>query len=70
VTHHTHTVATLEVTTAAYEEIGQLLRDAGYGHVFLHDGTIDMTGIGLTTAPASGEDARRARNEDDRRSMG
>ena len=43
----THTVATLEVSKATYNEIAARLREAGYDHVFLHDGVIDMTGIGL-----------------------
>lgn len=43
----THTVATLEVSESTYEEIAKKLREAGYGHVFLDDGVIDMTGIGL-----------------------
>lgn len=43
----THTVAELEVSAGAYDEIAQLLRDAGYDHVF-RDGVIDMSGIGLT----------------------
>lgn len=47
----THTVATLEVSAAAYKEIAQKLRDASYHHVFLDEGVIDMTGIGLTSTP-------------------
>ena len=43
----THTIATLTVSKAAYDEIAILLRGAGYDHVFMVDGTIDMTGIGL-----------------------
>ena len=47
----THTYATLEISRAAYDEIAQKLRDAGYDHVF--DGkTIDMHGIGLEPEPA------------------
>lgn len=56
-TRHTHTVATLDVTAATYDEIARQLREAGYNHVFLDDGTIDMTGIGLeivTAAPGLG----------------
>jgi hypothetical protein len=46
----THTVAELEISRAAYDEIAQKLRAAGYDHVF--DGElIDMTGIGLTPGP-------------------
>jgi hypothetical protein len=35
------------VSKAAYDEIALLLRAAGYDHVFMKDGTIDMSGIGL-----------------------
>lgn len=44
----THTYAELEVSKAAYMEIGQKLRNADYEHAFMSDGTIDMHGIGLT----------------------
>lgn len=43
----THTLATLEVSKEAYEEIAAKLKEAGYDHAFLEDGLIDMTGIGL-----------------------
>lgn len=43
----TYTIAVLEVSDAAYDEIARSLRDAEYGHVFGADGTIDMHGIGL-----------------------
>ena len=43
----THTVATLEVSHAAYDEIRIRLEKEGYGHTIQHDGTIDLTGIGL-----------------------
>jgi hypothetical protein len=46
----TYTLAALEVSTATYDEIAKLLRDAGYHHVF-HDGGIDMTHILLVCAP-------------------
>jgi hypothetical protein len=46
---HTHTVATLEVSRGAFEEISQLLREAEYDHAF-DSGVIDMTGIGLVAA--------------------
>jgi hypothetical protein len=42
-----HTYATLEVSSAAYLEISDLLKAAGYNHAFTEDGTIDMHGIGL-----------------------
>lgn len=52
--HSTHTVATLEVEPATYDEIRQKLEDAGYQHAFLDDGgVIDMHGIGLVRAATS-----------------
>lgn len=42
----THTVATMELSEAAYKEIAEKLKAAGYDHVFQGD-LIDMTGIGL-----------------------
>lgn len=44
----THTVAELEVSAAAYDEIADKLRAAEYDHAFMPCGMIDMTGIGLT----------------------
>lgn len=44
----THTFAELEVSEESYEEIARLLREAGYWHVFMDSGAIDMQGIGLT----------------------
>lgn len=43
----THTVAEMEVSQRTYTEIAARLREAGYEHVFLSDGVIDMSGIGL-----------------------
>lgn len=47
----TRTYALLEVSSAAYEEIGKALRAAGYDHAFHHDddyGTvINMQGLAL-----------------------
>jgi hypothetical protein len=43
----TRTIATLEVSAPVYDEIAAKLRKADYFHVFLDDGTIDMSGIGL-----------------------
>ncbi|MDS1141733.1 hypothetical protein RE432_14930 [Pusillimonas sp. SM2304] len=43
----THTLATLELSQAAYDEIAWKLKKAGYDHVFLEDGLIDMQGIGV-----------------------
>lgn len=42
----THTLATLELSPAAYDEIRAKLEAAGYQHAF-DGGLIDMTGIGL-----------------------
>lgn len=44
----THTYATLGLSKAAYDEIRDKLKAAGYDHAFIHDGTIDMHGIGVT----------------------
>lgn len=44
----THTVAEMEVTPACYDEIRNRLTAVSYDHCFMEDGTIDMTGIGLT----------------------
>lgn len=46
----THTVAELPLSPSAYDEIAAALRAAGYDHVFLEDGLIDMSGIGVTKA--------------------
>lgn len=46
----THTYAELELSPAAYDEIAQKLRAAGYDHAFMEDGAIDMHGIGVTKA--------------------
>lgn len=46
-----HTYATLEVSAAAYDEIAQLVRDAGHGDAIQPDGAIDMHGIALLRAP-------------------
>jgi hypothetical protein len=53
----TYTYAELEVSPAAYEEIADKLKAAGYDHAFhaREDGrgyTVDMHGIGLTKADA------------------
>ena len=55
----THTVATMEVSAVAFDEIAAKLREAGYDHAFLRikqDGgaaIIDMHGIGLLRRPAA-----------------
>lgn len=43
----THTYVTLDVSTAAYEEIKKKLLAAGYDHAINSDGEIDMQGIAL-----------------------
>lgn len=47
----THTLAELQISEAAYKEIEAAFKAAQYDHVFLDDGMIDMTGIGLTIKP-------------------
>jgi hypothetical protein len=44
-----HTIATLAISPAAFDEIASKLRAAGYAHVFGANGVIDMSGIGLET---------------------
>ncbi len=45
----THTYALLEVSAAAFREVSEKLRAAGYDHAFDADGNvIDMHGIALT----------------------
>lgn len=46
----THTLAKLEISAAAFDEIAAKLREAAYDHAFV-DGAIDMHGIGLARAP-------------------
>lgn len=46
----THTVVELDLPPEVYDYIAQRLRDAGYDHLFLQEGTdilIDMSGIGI-----------------------
>lgn len=47
----THTLATMEVSRATFDEIAGKLREAGYDHAILDErweaSTLDMTGIGL-----------------------
>lgn len=52
-TRTTHTTARLEVSRAFFEDVKARLRDAGYDHAFLQDGSIDMTGIAI--APVEDE---------------
>jgi len=43
----TYTLAILEISDVAYNEIDCALRKAGYDHVFSNDGEINMNGIAL-----------------------
>ncbi|AIP33343.1 hypothetical protein DR64_794 [Paraburkholderia xenovorans LB400] len=47
----TYTVATLEVSERTFREIADKLLAAGYQHLFMSDGSIDMYGIALAAAP-------------------
>jgi hypothetical protein len=66
----THTYVALEVSSAAYDEIRQKLKAAGYEHAFHEDGLIDMHGLALSTGaaesdelpPCGGSRCRRADN--------
>lgn len=57
----TRTLAELEVSAAAYDEIANALRAAGYDHAFV-GGVIDMTGICITRAPAPEQPRHRPIN--------
>lgn len=46
----THTFASLAVSRESYQEIRQLLTEAGYQHAFI-GAVIDMHGIGLVEDP-------------------
>lgn len=50
-TKQTYTIAELELSPAAYDEIATKLRAAGYDHAFGPDGTLDMSGIGVVRGP-------------------
>jgi hypothetical protein len=54
---HTHTLAALELSPGAYDEIRGKLEEAGYQHAFLEDGLIGLHGIGVTR----GEETPRRR---------
>lgn len=49
----THTYAILEVPSDVYESIAWRLREAGYIHVFMQDGEIDMHGIAIQKEPVT-----------------
>lgn len=44
---HTYTLARLEVSRSAFNEIKEKLEQAGYQHVFMDDGGMDMTHIAI-----------------------
>lgn len=55
----THTLATMELSFLAYEEIRQKLAAAGYFDA-INDGLLDLTGLGATPAPVdTSEPAQR-----------
>ncbi len=43
----THSLAILEISDQAYDEMKALFVKAGYDHIFMSDGTINMNGIGV-----------------------
>lgn len=47
----THTVVTLGLSQPAFDEIRAKLRAAGYDHVFMPDGEMDMTGLAVALDP-------------------
>jgi hypothetical protein len=49
----TRTVAMLDVSERAFQEIADKLRAAEYQHLFMSDGSIDMYGIAIARAPDS-----------------
>ncbi|WP_130358251.1 hypothetical protein [Pigmentiphaga kullae] len=51
----THTLAILELSPIAYGEVADKLRAAGYDHVFLEDGMLDMSGLGVTCGVPLGD---------------
>lgn len=49
---HTHTFVILELSTDAFKEIYEKLKEAKYDHAFIHEEgriTIDMHGIAVAT---------------------
>jgi len=47
----TRTLTEMRVSNYVYNEIAKRFREAQYHHVFGSDGTLDMSGIGLTVQP-------------------
>lgn len=48
----TYTYVELEISEAAYNEIAGKLRAAGYDHVFMNSGAIDMHGLAVVNLAA------------------
>ncbi len=44
----------MELSAPAYEEIATKMREAGYDHVFMDDGEIDMHGIAVAKEAPDG----------------
>lgn len=66
--NRTHTVATMEVSNATYNEIIKKLIDAGYSHVIDFDnGMLDMSGIGLVRSAEAKADEKACREAYDNR---
>lgn len=55
----TYTVATLDVPPTYFDFIAQKLKEAGYGHAFMEEHLIDMSGVALTPNPDIPESAWR-----------
>jgi len=47
----TYTYVELNVSESTYNEVKQLLEEAGYGHCFMEEGAINMHGMALVLAP-------------------
>jgi hypothetical protein len=60
----THTYAEMEISPAAFDEIAEKLKDAGYGHAFIREEgcwpTLDMHGIGLVRGADTAAEVRIA----------
>jgi hypothetical protein len=55
-TRPTYTIATLELSPAAFDEIAGKLKVVGYAHAFMPGGSIDMTGLAVSRSePANTE---------------
>jgi len=47
----TRTLVKMRVSQATFDEIAAEFRRAGYEHVFLRDGSIDMSEVGIEADP-------------------